>query len=76
MGWPTLFIGPIAGFLADLIFRAGNYSSWKHTLVGYFVFSLWIFEQVDGTALTPLVFAVIVLAFPAAIGAAAARLIL
>jgi len=33
-------------------------------------------EQVDGTGLTALVFATIVLAFPAAIGAAAARLIL
>lgn len=42
MGWQTLIIGPLAGFLADLIFRAGHYSSWRHTLVGYFVFSLWI----------------------------------
>ena len=54
----------------------------RFTLPGYVValaislFSLWIFEQVDGSALMPVVFATIVLGFPAAIGAAAARLIL
>ena len=41
--WQSLIIAPLVAFLADLIFRAGNYSSWKHTLAGYFVFSLWIF---------------------------------
>jgi energy-coupling factor transport system substrate-specific component len=41
--WPMLVIGPLCGVLADLIFRAGGYASWKHTLLGYWVFSLWVF---------------------------------
>jgi putative integral membrane protein (TIGR02587 family) len=79
------------GFVYAVSFEGGHELSpetpWWHALIrftlpGYVIalaislFSLWIFEQVDGTALTPLIFAVIVLAFPAAIGAAAARLIL
>lgn len=40
--WPVLLIGPLTGVLADLIFKAGGYASWKHTLVGYWVFSLWV----------------------------------
>lgn len=41
--WPMLLIGPLTGVLADLVFKAGNYSSWKLTVLGYWVFSLWIF---------------------------------
>jgi energy-coupling factor transport system substrate-specific component len=41
--WPVLIIAPLAGILADLIFKAGNYSSWKLTLFGYWIFNLWIF---------------------------------
>lgn len=41
--WPMLFIGPVTGVLADLIFLAGRYTNWKLTLVGYWVFSLWVF---------------------------------
>nr|WP_300144045.1 MptD family putative ECF transporter S component [Propionicimonas sp.] len=41
--WPMLVIGPLCGVLADLVFRAGRYASWKHTLLGYWVFSLWVF---------------------------------
>ena len=41
--WPMLIIGPLTGVLADLIFRAGGYASWRHTLIGYWVFSLWVF---------------------------------
>ena len=37
---------------------------------------LWTFGRVDGLGLAPILTATIVLAFPAAIGAAAARLIL
>ena len=54
----------------------------RFTLPGYLIallialFSLWIFERLGGAALTPTLFGVIVLAFPAAVGAAAARLIL
>ncbi len=79
------------GFVYAVSFEGGHELSpqtpWWHALVrftlpGYVValaislFSLWIFEQVDGSALMPVVFATIVLGFPAAIGAAAARLIL
>ena len=87
----ALSIALMHGFVYAVSFEGGHELSpqtpWWHALIrftlpGYVIalsislFSLWIFEQVDGTALTPLVFAVIVLAFPAAIGAAAARLIL
>lgn len=41
--WPMLVIGPLTALLADLIFKAGGYSSWKHTLLGYWVFNLWVF---------------------------------
>lgn len=41
--WPLLLIGPGTAVAADLIFKAGNYSSWRHTVVGYWVFSLWVF---------------------------------
>ena len=53
----------------------------RFTLTGYVLallislFILWIFGRTDGLALAPMVMAVIVLGFPAAIGAAAARLI-
>ncbi len=42
-GWPMLLIGSVAGLLADLIFKFGQYKSWKKTVVGYCVFSLWSF---------------------------------
>lgn len=86
-----LSIALMHGFVYAVSFEGGHELSpdtpWWHALIrftlpGYVIalsislFMLWIFEQVDGTALTPLVFAMIVLAFPAAIGAAAARLIL
>lgn len=91
LGAILLSIALMHGFVYAVSFEGGHELSpetpWWHALIrftlpGYVIalsislFSLWIFEQVDGTALTPLVFAVIVLAFPAAIGAAAARLIL
>lgn len=41
-GWPILLTGLGFPFLADLIFRSGNYSSWKKTMLSYNVFSLWI----------------------------------
>jgi putative integral membrane protein (TIGR02587 family) len=54
----------------------------RFTLVGYalaFLISLcilWIFGRTDGLSIAPAVMSTVVLAFPAAIGAAAARLIL
>lgn len=79
------------GFVYAVSFEGGHELSpqtpWWHALIrftlpGYLIallialFSLWIFERLGGAALTPTLFAVIVLAFPAAVGAAAARLIL
>ncbi|MDR1710740.1 MAG: MptD family putative ECF transporter S component [Propionibacteriaceae bacterium] len=34
-----LILSVILGPAADLVFRAGGYKSWKHTLIGYIVFS-------------------------------------
>lgn len=54
----------------------------RFTLVGYMLailislFVLWSFGRLDGEAFLPTVMTTIVLAFPAALGAAAARLIL
>ncbi|HUE83732.1 MAG TPA: TIGR02587 family membrane protein [Pyrinomonadaceae bacterium] len=54
----------------------------RFTVVGYALalltslFILWTFGRIDGLAFHEIVVAVIVLAFPAAVGAAAARLIL
>jgi energy-coupling factor transport system substrate-specific component len=39
--WVPLITGVLCGTLADLIFKAGKYRSFKHTVVGYGVFSLW-----------------------------------
>lgn len=54
----------------------------RYTVAGYAVavamslYALWSFGRLDGLALEPAIMATIVLAFPAAMGAAAARLIL
>ncbi|MDH4442537.1 MAG: DUF2391 family protein, partial [Rhizobium sp.] len=54
----------------------------RYTLPGYAIallislYALWTFERLDGMAIVECFLVVIVLAFPAAIGAAAARLIL
>ena len=37
-----LITGTVCGFIADLIFMAGRYSSRKLSIFGYAVFSLWI----------------------------------
>lgn len=41
-GWPVLVTGVVFPFLADLILKSGQYKSWKKTVIGYSVFSLWI----------------------------------
>jgi putative integral membrane protein (TIGR02587 family) len=79
------------GFVYALAFRGGHSvqtdgSRWhafiRFTLPGYVValavslYALWTFERLDGMATVEALLVVIVLAFPAAIGAAAARLIL
>lgn len=54
----------------------------RYTVVGYALvllislFVLWAFDRTDGTSLYEIVLSVVVLGFPGAIGAAAARLIL
>ncbi|WP_307233206.1 TIGR02587 family membrane protein [Pararhizobium capsulatum] len=54
----------------------------RFTLPGYTIallislYSLWTFERLDGSNLTPAIMAMVVLAFPGAIGASAARLII
>ncbi|KQW28836.1 hypothetical protein ASE36_10105 [Rhizobium sp. Root274] len=79
------------GFVYALAFR-GSHSlqedepRWhafiRFTLPGYVValavslYALWTFERLDGMAAVEALLVVIVLAFPAAVGAAAARLIL
>jgi len=40
--WISIIFGVVFGFLADLIFRAGNYKTWKHTVLGYCVFTEWV----------------------------------
>lgn len=54
----------------------------RFTVVGYLIcllislYTLWVLGRTDGLAMMPIMMASVVLAFPAAIGAAAARLIL
>ena len=78
------------GFVFALDFRGGHGRGdvpwWsdllRFTLVGYVLalavslYVLWTFGRTDGAAPATVVMATAVLAFPAAIGAAAARLIL
>ncbi|MDO4293488.1 MAG: MptD family putative ECF transporter S component [Eubacteriales bacterium] len=40
--WIAIPFGILFGFLADLIFRAGGYKSWKYTVPGYCVFTEWV----------------------------------
>lgn len=48
----VLIFGIVFGILADLIMKAGKYSSWKYTLLGNGVFSLWIMGFVSRMFLT------------------------
>lgn len=41
--WYILVIGPACGVAADVILWTGKYASWKHSIVAFFVFSLWVF---------------------------------
>lgn len=47
-----LIFGIIFGVLGDVILRAGKYQSWKCTLLGNGVFSLWIMGYVSRMFLT------------------------
>jgi putative integral membrane protein (TIGR02587 family) len=79
------------GFVYALAFRGSHslqqdeprgHAFIRFTLPGYVValavslYALWTFERLDGMASVEALLVVIVLAFPAAVGAAAARLIL
>ena len=48
----VLIAGIIFGIASDLILRAGKYQSWKCTLLGNGVFSLWIMGYVSRMFLT------------------------
>ena len=48
----VLVFGVVFGIVADLIMKAGKYSSWKCTLLGNGVFSLWIMGFVSRMFLT------------------------
>ena len=48
----VLIFGIIFGVLGDVILRAGKYQSWKCTLLGNGVFSLWIMGYVSRMFLT------------------------
>lgn len=48
----VLIFGVVFGIVADLILKAGRYSSWKCTLLGNGVFSLWIMGFVSRMFLT------------------------
>jgi energy-coupling factor transport system substrate-specific component len=39
--WVPLFTAAVCGFTADLIFKAGKYQSFNHTVLGCGVFGLW-----------------------------------
>lgn len=86
-----LSIALMHGFVYAVSFQGGHELSpqtpWWHafirfTLPGYVlslaisVLALWTFERLDGTSSIEIALSVIVLAFPASLGAAAARLIL
>ena len=47
-----LIFGVVFGVLGDLVLKAGKYQSWKFTLLGYGVFSLWIMGYVSRMFLT------------------------
>ena len=40
--WISIVFGIVFGLLADLIFKAGAYKSWKYTVIGYCVFTEWV----------------------------------
>jgi putative integral membrane protein (TIGR02587 family) len=86
-----LSIALMHGFVYAVSFTGGHELSpqtpWWHavvrfTLPGYVIalaisiFALWIFERLGDSSLVEIMLSVIVLGFPAALGAAAARLIL
>lgn len=86
-----LSIALMHAFVYAVSFKGGHEISddtpWWHALIrftlpGYVIalvislYALWSFGRLDGGSFTPALMAVIVLAFPGAIGAAAARLIL
>ncbi|MDQ1195653.1 TIGR02587 family membrane protein [Agrobacterium sp. SORGH_AS 787] len=79
------------GFVYALHFKGGHGRSediaWWHTFIrftipGYVIalgislYCLWSFERLTGTSLSEITAAVVILCFPAAIGAASARLVL
>lgn len=52
----VLIFGVVFGILGDLVLKAGKYQSWKCTLLGNGVFSLWIMGYVSRMFLTRIEF--------------------
>ena len=40
--WPSVLIGALAGLLADLYLKGGNYNSIQRACIGHAIFSLWV----------------------------------
>ncbi|TCK98726.1 energy-coupling factor transport system substrate-specific component [Natranaerovirga hydrolytica] len=40
--WISLVVAVVCGLFADTIFKAGQYKSFGHSVIGYCVFSLWL----------------------------------
>jgi putative integral membrane protein (TIGR02587 family) len=87
----VLSLAAMHGFVFSVAFRGsaekpGHVPAWsmflRFTVTGYALalllsaWMLWSFGRLDGLALLPAIKSIVVLAFPAAIGAASARLIL
>ncbi|MBP7003388.1 TIGR02587 family membrane protein [Amaricoccus sp.] len=84
-----LSIALMHAFIYALAFRGGggpNEGRWgdflRYTITGYALclgisaYALWTYGRLDGLALAPAAMAIVVLGFPSALGAAAARMIL
>ena len=86
LGLVALTVATMHGFVYGHGVDDGDAPWWslmlRFTLVGYALalamslYALWTFGRIDGVAGAPLLMATLVLAFPAGLGAAAARLIL
>ncbi len=40
--WPSVLIGALAGFFADLYLKTGDYKSIQKSCIGHGIFSLWV----------------------------------
>lgn len=40
--WLSIVFGIVCGLISDIIFKSGNYKSFKKTMLGYCVFTQWV----------------------------------